>query len=303
VRPFLVGTTPVVAPRGRSPETAGFCERHEAVSRVLHAAVQPSYILTATMKSILIQRDDAILRIGIHRPDKKNALTGAMYLAIADALTAADVDASVRVILLHGSEEVFTSGNDINDFLDNPPRDNDSGVARFLRAIADTKQPLVAAVAGPAVGVGTTMLLHCDLVYAADNAKFALPFVSLGLCPEGASSYLLPIIAGYQRAAELLLLGEPFDATTARELGLVTEIVAPGELIDAALSVARKLAALPPSSVRITKALMKRGLRRGIDEQMVEEARHFIERLDSPEAKEAFRAFLEKRRPDFSKLA
>jgi enoyl-CoA hydratase/carnithine racemase len=147
------------------------------------------------------------------------------------------------------------------------------------------------------------MLLHCDLVYAADNAKFALPFVSLGLCPEAASSYLLPMIAGYQRAAKLLLLGEPFDAATARELGLVTEIVAPGELMNTASSVARKLAALPPSSVRVTKALMKRGLRSGIDEQMAEELKHFAARLDSPEAKEAFSAFLEKRRPDFSKFS
>jgi enoyl-CoA hydratase/carnithine racemase len=254
------------------------------------------------MTNILIQRDDAILRIGLHRPDKKNALTAAMYLAIADALNAADVDAAVRVILLHGSEDAFTAGNDINDFLTNPPRGNDTGVARFLRAIADTKKPLVAAVAGPAVGVGTTMLLHCDLVYAADSAKFSLPFVNLGLCPEGASSYLLPLIAGYQRAAKLLLLGEPFDATTAHELGLVTEVVAPGALMSTASSVARKIAALPPSAVRTTKALMKRGLRQGIDEQMAEEARQFIQRLDSPEAKEAFSAFLEKRRPDFSKF-
>jgi enoyl-CoA hydratase/carnithine racemase len=253
------------------------------------------------MTNILTQRDDAIFRIGIHRPEKKNALTAAMYLALADALNAADADATVRVILLHGSEDAFTTGNDINDFLANSPRDKDAGVA-FLRAIANTEKPLVAAVAGPAVGVGTTMLLHCDFVYAADNAKFALPFVSLGLCPEGASSYLLPIIAGYQRAAKVLLLGEPFDATTARELGLVTEIVAPGELMSAASSVARKLAALPPSSLRITKELMKRGLRQGIDEQMAEELKHFARRLDSPEAKEAFNAFLEKRKPDFGRF-
>jgi enoyl-CoA hydratase/carnithine racemase len=254
------------------------------------------------MTNILAERDGAILRIGIQRPEKKNALTAAMYLALADALKAADADSAVRVIVLHGGDEAFTAGNDINDFLANPPRDNDSGVARFLRAIADARKPLVAAVAGPAVGIGTTMLLHCDFVYAADNAKFTLPFVSLGLCPEGASSYLLPIIAGYQRAAKLLLLGEPFDASTARELGLVTEVVAPGELMNAASSAARKLAALPPSSVRITKALMKRGLRAGIEDHMAEEVRHFAERLESPEAKEAFRAFLEKRRPDFSKL-
>jgi len=255
------------------------------------------------MTNILTERDGAILRIGIHRPEKKNALTAAMYLGIADALAAAEADPAVRVMLLHGSEEVFTAGNDLNDFLANPPRGNDSGVARFLRSISDTKKPLVAAVAGPAVGVGTTMLLHCDLVYAADNAKFALPFVNLGLCPEAASSYLLPMIAGYQRAAKLLLLGEPFDAATAREFGIVTEIVAPAELMNSATAAARKLAALPPSSVRITKALMKRGLRQGIDETIVEELKHFIARLDSPEAKEAFSAFLEKRKPDFSRFS
>jgi len=255
------------------------------------------------MTDILTQLDGAILRIGFHRPEKKNALTAAMYHGIADALNAAEAEPGVRVMLLHGSEEAFTAGNDLNDFLANPPRDNDSGVMRFLRAIIDTRKPLIAAVAGPAVGVGTTMLLHCDFVYAADNAKFALPFVSLGLCPEAASSYLLPMIAGYQRAAKLLLLGEPFDAATAREFGLVTEVVAPGELMNAALSTAHKLAALPPASVRITKALMKRALRQGIDEQMAEELKHFIARLDSPEAKEAFSAFVEKRRPDFSKFA
>jgi enoyl-CoA hydratase/carnithine racemase len=255
------------------------------------------------MTNILTDRDGAILRIGIHRPEKKNALTAAMYLGLADALIAAEADAAVRVMLLHGTDEVFTAGNDLNDFLADPPRSNDSGVARFLRALVETKKPLVAAVAGPAVGVGTTMLLHCDLVYAADNARFALPFVSLGLCPEAASSYLLPMVAGYQRAAQLLLLGEPFDAPSAREFGLVTEVVAPGELMNVAMNTARKLAGLPPLAVRVTKALMKRGLRQGIDEHMVEELQHFIVRLDSPEAKEAFSAFLEKRRPDLSKLA
>ena len=254
------------------------------------------------MTNVLVRRDDAVLLIGIQRRDKRNALTEAMYLALADALDSADADAGVRVIVLHGSEDAFTAGNDITDFLANPPRNDDSGVARFLRALVVASKPLVAAVAGPAVGIGTTLLLHCDLVYAADNAKFALPFVSLGLCPEGASSYLLPVLAGYQRAAKLLLLGEPFDAATARELGLVTEIVAPTELMNAASGAARKLAALPPSSVRVTKALLKRGLRRGIDEHMAEEARHFIERLDSPEAKEAFSAFLEKRPPDFGRF-
>jgi enoyl-CoA hydratase/carnithine racemase len=255
------------------------------------------------MTHISIERDATLARIGIDRPAKKNALTAAMYLALADALNGADADPAVRAILLHGHEDAFSAGNDLNDFLENPPRGTDSGVARFLRAIVEVKKPLVAAVAGPAVGVGTTMLLHCDLVYAADNAKFALPFVTLGLCPEAASSYLLPLLAGYQRAAKVLLLGEPFDAAAARELGLVTEVVAPGEVLTVATNAARKLAALPPASVRITKELMKRGLRRGIDEHMAQELEHFVARLDSPEAKEAMGAFLEKRRPDFSRFA
>jgi enoyl-CoA hydratase/carnithine racemase len=255
------------------------------------------------MVNISIQRDGAIARIGIDRPEKKNALTAAMYSGLADAFIAADADAAVRVILLHGSEVAFSAGNDLNDFRTNPPRSVDSGVARFLRALVDMRKPLVAAVAGPAVGVGTTMLLHCDLVYAADNATFALPFVTLGLCPEAASSYLLPLLAGYQRAAKVLLLGEPFDAAEARELGLVTDVVAPGEVMNVATSTARKLAALPSASVRLTKELMKRGLRQGIDEQMAVELEHFAERLDSPEAKEAMSAFLEKRRPDFTRFA
>lgn len=255
------------------------------------------------MVNISIQRDGAIARIGIDRPEKKNALTAAMYAGLADAFTAADADSAVRVILLHGSEVAFSAGNDLNDFRTNPPRSADSGVARFLRALVDTRKPLVAAVAGPAVGVGTTMLLHCDLVYAADNATFALPFVTLGLCPEAASSYLLPLLAGYQRAAKVLLLGEPFDAAAASELGLVTEVVAPGEVMNVAMSTARKLAALPSASVRLTKELMKRGLRQGIDEQMAVELEHFAERLDSPEAKEAMTAFFEKRRPDSSRFA
>jgi enoyl-CoA hydratase/carnithine racemase len=255
------------------------------------------------MTNILVERDGATVRIGIHRPEKKNALTAAMYLDLADALAAAEADADVRVTLLHGSEQAFTAGNDLNDFLANPPLGDDSGVARFLRVLVAAKKPLVAAVAGPAVGVGTTMLLHCDLVYAADDARFALPFVTPGLCPEAASSYLLPMLTGYQRAAQLLLLGEPFDAATARELGLVAEVVAPEKLLNVAMSTASKLAAQPPAAVRITKALMKRGLQHIIDEQMAEELREFVARLDSPEAKEALGAFLEKRKPDFSKFA
>jgi enoyl-CoA hydratase/carnithine racemase len=255
------------------------------------------------MSLIVTAREGAILRIQINRPEKKNALTADMYAAIADGIGAADADAGVRVVLIHGAGDAFTAGNDLHDFLANAPRYSDAPVFRFLNAVSHAEKPLVAAVSGVAVGVGTTMLLHCDLVYAAEGTTFALPFVNLGLCPEAASSFLLPTIAGYQRAAELLLLGEPFDAARAREIGIVTDVV-PGEiLMMRALEAAQKLAAKPAASVRITRRLMKRTWLPAIDAALAEEIRHFGERLGSPEAKEAFGAFLEKRKPDFSRFA
>ena len=254
------------------------------------------------MGQIITEKHDGILRIEINRPDKKNALTSAMYQAMADAIKAAEIDGKVRVLLIHGKSDLFTAGNDLQDFLDNPPRDDNRPVFQFLYGISQAQKPIVAAVAGAAVGIGTTMLLHCDLVYAAPNARLQLPFVNLGLVPEAASSLLLPALIGYQRAAELLLLGEPFTAQKAKDFGLVTEVVPEDQLFDTAMAQAEKLAGKPAASLRLTKRLMKQGQMAAVAQQIKLESDHFGERLGSPEAKEAFAAFLEKRKPDFSKF-
>jgi enoyl-CoA hydratase/carnithine racemase len=221
---------------------------------------------------------------------------------MADAIKAAEADGKVRVLLIHGKADLFTAGNDLQDFLDNPPRDDKRPVFQFLYGISQAQKPIVAAVAGAAVGIGTTMLLHCDLVYAAPNARLQLPFVNLGLVPEAGSSLLLPALAGYQRAAELLLLGEPFSAQKAKEIGLVTEVVPEDQLFDTAMAQAQKLAGKPAASLRLTKRLMKQGGAEAVAQRIKLESDHFGERLNSPEAKEAFSAFLEKRQPDFSKF-
>ena len=252
---------------------------------------------------ILVETKDRVTRIELNRPEKKNALTLEMYAAMAKALAEADADARVRAVLIHGQPACFCSGNDVGDFLELERAPGASPASGFLRAISTARKPLVAAVGGPAVGVGTTMLLHCDLVYAAPNARLQLPFVPLGLLPEAASSLLLPVMAGYRRAAEMLLLGAPFGAEKALAAGIVTEIVPEAELIERARQAALALAALPPESVRMTKELMKRGMAQAVQERMTEELQLFGERLRSPEAKEALRAFLEKRKPDFSRFS
>ena len=254
------------------------------------------------MSDIDIRRDGAVTIIEFNRPEKKNAITAAMYQALADGLRDADADPTVRAILLQGKPEIFTAGNDLEDFMKNPPRDGASPVFQFLTQISHAKKPIVAAVTGAAIGVGTTMLFHCDLVYAGDNAKFSLPFTSLGLCPEAASSYLLPLIAGYQHAAEKLLLGEPFSAAEAKEMGFVNQVLPAGEVAAFALARAQKLAALPGSSIRTTKALMRGAHIKLVEAQMGEESAQFRQMLSSPEAKEAFTAFFERRKPDFSKF-
>jgi enoyl-CoA hydratase/carnithine racemase len=253
------------------------------------------------MSDIVTLREGAVQRIQLNRPDKKNAITTAMYAALADAIVAADADRSVRVMLLHGAGDGFTAGNDLHDFLANPPQTEDRPAFRFLHAISHAAKPIVAAVHGVAIGIGTTMLGHCDLVYAAEGTRFHLPFVNLGLCPEGASSVLLPLTAGYQRAAELLMLAEPFDAAKAREIGLVTEVVPGSQLLAAAAAAAQRLAAKPPQSLRVTKGLLKRALMPQIEAALAAELQAFAARLASPEAKEAFTAFFEKRPADFSK--
>ena len=248
---------------------------------------------------IAVARRGAVIAIGFDRPDKKNALTAAMYEAAADAVQAAESDPDVRAILFHGTPEAFTAGNDLHDFLARPPGGESAPVFRFLRLVAGAAHPLVAAVNGPAVGIGTTLLLHCDLVYAGEDARFQLPFTRLGLVPEFASSYLLPLIAGYQRAAELLLLGEAFDAARALDAGFVTRVVPPAAALETAWAAAEKLAALPAASVRNTKALMKRAHRGAIEAQLEAEGADFRRMLHEPAAREALAAFLEKRAPDF----
>lgn len=253
--------------------------------------------------TIRTERRDGALRLGFDRPERRNAITAAMYDQLADGLRTAADEPGVHAILLHGSDAIFTAGNDLEDFARNPPRGEDSAVFRFLHALRETDKPLVACVAGAAVGVGTTMLLHCDLVYAADDARFSLPFAQLGLCPEAASSLLLPMAAGWQRAADKLLLGEPFGADEAREMGLVNRVLPAAELapfVDAQLA---KLVALPAASLRETKRLMKAGLRDAIAARMDQEGAVFREMLRGPAAKEAFAAFFEKRKPDFSRLS
>lgn len=251
--------------------------------------------------------ENGVLKIQINRPEKKNALTQDMYHALSDAINAADSDSSVRVLLLHGTEDCFTAGNDLKDFMaasqSGDQREGPTPPMKFLSAISQAKKPIVAAVTGPAVGIGTTMLLHCDLVVAGENTAFQLPFVNLGCCAEGASSLLLPMMAGHARAAELLLLGDRFSAQTAKEIGLVNRVCAESELLATAMQYAKALSERPPRAVRATKALMKRSTAKPVAETMVEEFRQFGELLMSPEAKEAFTAFFERRKPDFSKFA
>ncbi|MGH8613000.1 MAG: enoyl-CoA hydratase [Gammaproteobacteria bacterium] len=254
------------------------------------------------MNHIAAAREGAVQRIQLNRPEKKNAITIEMYAALAEAITAAERDRSVRVLLLHGAGDTFCAGNDLQDFLTNPPQDEESPGFRFLRVMSHATKPLVAAVHGAAVGIGTTMLLHCDLVYAADSAHFHLPFVNLGLCPEGASSVLLPVLAGYPRAAELLMFGEPFGAAKARDVGLVTEVVPEAELLAVVTAAAKKLADKPPGALKIAKQLLRRALMPQIEAALEEESKQLRALLRSPEAKEAFTAFLEKRKPDFSKF-
>ena len=251
---------------------------------------------------ILIHTELGVMTITFNRLDRKNSITSAMYGAMADALAQAEGDPAVRVAVLQGHETVFSAGNDIGDFLNRPPAGADSPVFRFLRGIACFPKPLVAAVCGPAVGVGTTMLFHCDLVYAGDNAAFSMPFVNLGLCPEAASSLLVPQMLGYHRAAEALLLGEPFMAEAALEVGLVNRVLPPTEANGYAQVVAQKLAHKPLSSLMATKRLMKQGQQQRVLEQIAVEAETFGQLLAAPAAREAFGAFMEKRKPDFSKL-
>lgn len=254
--------------------------------------------------SELIQSElgEGILTLRINRPEKKNALNLAMYQALADGLLRADGDDKVRVIMICGTDDCFTSGNDLADFITAPPSGEQSPVMQFLFAVSKARKPIVAAVNGLAVGVGVTMLLHCELVFAGSSATFQMPFVNLGLCPEAGSTLLLPRIMGHQRAAELLLLGEVFGAEKAGNAGIVTAVCPDGEVFATARSKALQLAAQPAAAVRLTKSLLKRDYAEELQETITEEGRQFMSRLQSPEAAEALQAFMQRRKPDFSKF-
>ncbi len=257
------------------------------------------HIKTATL--------NGVLHIEIARPEKKNALTQAMYTAMAEALHGAQEDKAVRAVLISGQPGIFTSGNDIEDFMQRPPGqggsgDLDSPVFRFMLALLDCDKPVVAAVTGGAIGIGTTMLLHCDFVYVSDEARLAMPFVGLGLVPEYASSLVLPALMGQRRAAEKLLLGDPITPEQAVEFGIANAVLPASEVLNHARRVAERFNALPPGAVREAKQLMRGPLRDDILATIRREGEIFARRLRSPEAMEAFQAFFQKRKPDFSKF-
>lgn len=250
---------------------------------------------------VISERQGKVLVVRLTRPERKNALTQDMYSALADALESGHQDDNVRCFLFTGSDECFTAGNDLSDFQAAQPGDFEtSPVGRFLFGLAAATKPVVAAVNGPAVGIGTTMLLHCDMVFAGNTTAFRMPFATLGLCPEGGSSLLLPAWLGRVRAAELLMLGDAFSADDAYRLGLINRVCEPAQTEALALETCQRLAALPPGAIRATKTLLNRPHLETLADTMRAEGALFGERLQSPEAAEAFQAFADKRKPDFS---
>jgi len=253
------------------------------------------------MSEIITERSNGILRVELNRPERKNALTGAMYTRLAEIFDDAGKDEAVRVVLWHGAGDAFSAGNDVGDFLKNPPGPDESPQIRLMDAFIKCEKPIVVAVQGAAIGGGTTMLTHCDVVYAGESAKFQLPFVNLALVPEFGSSYSLPARIGYLQAAEFYLLGEPFTAARAAELGVVTRVVPDQHLFATAMETAQKLAAKPGAALRASKRLLKQGSIDQVKAAIKLEMQEFSERVRSAEAKEAFSAFLEKRPPNFTK--
>ena len=248
---------------------------------------------------------NGVATIEIARPEKKNAITVAMYQAMADALIAANADPAVRAVLITGQPGIFTSGNDIDDFMQRPRQTADFGdspVFQFMRALHGCEKPVVAAVTGAAIGIGTTMLLHCDFVYVSDEARLAMPFVSLGLVPEFASSLIVPDLVGHVKAAEKLLLGDPFTGEEAVEMRIANAVLPAAEVVNHARRMAERFNALPPGAVRDTKKLLRRGRTEPVLQTIAAEGELFGARLSSPEAREAFSAFFQKRRPDFSQF-
>ncbi len=249
---------------------------------------------------------NGVATIEIARPEKKNALTVAMYQAMSEALYAAVAEPAVRALLITGQPGIFTSGNDIEDFMARAPGQGsdvmDSPVFQFMQALLDCDKPVVAAVTGAAIGIGTTMLLHCDLVYISDEARLAMPFTSLGLVPEFGSSLLVPQLMGHARAAEKLLLGEPFTPAQAVEFGIANAVLPAAEVVGHARRMAERFNQLPPGAVRDTKRLLRGPQRELIVKTIHAEGQLFSQRLRSPEAMEAFQAFFQKRKPDYSKF-
>src|SRR5215510_746690 len=254
------------------------------------------------MSDIITERSNGILRVELNRPERKNALTGAMYTRLADIFNEAAEDEETLVVLWHGAGDAFSAGNDVGDFLKNPPKPGDFPQARLMDAFIGFEKPIVAAVQGAAIGGGTTMLTHCDVVYAGESARFQLPFINLALVPEFGSSYSLPARIGHLRAAELFLLGEPFTAARAAELGLVTRVVPDRDLLATATATAQKLAAKPSGALCASKRLIKQAWIGQLREAAKSEGREFTARVHSAEAIEAFTAFREKRLPNFSNL-
>lgn len=255
------------------------------------------------MTDIITELNDGVLRVELNRPDKKNAMTSAMYLRMTEILNEADANDDVRVVLWHGAGGSFTAGNDLQDFIDNPPSAEGSPQQKLTNALIAFGKPLVAAVNGVAVGGGTTMLSHCDFVYAAESTRFQIPFINIALVPEFGSSFMIPAITGHLKAAELFLLGEPFTAAHAEELGLITAVVPDADVLSIAIAMARKLASKPAGALRASKRLLRATFVAQLREAIAGEGQEFSQRARSAEAKEAFTAFLEKRPPNFSKAA
>ena len=254
-------------------------------------------------KSLIITTEnDHIITLTINRPERKNALTLAMYTEMSEVLNRCAERSEIKAVIITGAGGAFTSGNDLMDFMKVPPTNTDTPVFHFLKALLHFPKPIIAAVDGAAIGIGTTMLLHCDLIYATPKSKFQLPFIRLGLVPEAGASLLLPHMLGHRKAAELLMLGEMFMADTAQEVGIVNEVLEAEQLMEVVLKKAQTLASLPPAAMRQTKALLKRVHADQIEDCMQTEGEIFIKRLQSPETQEAFQAFFEKRKPDFSQF-
>jgi enoyl-CoA hydratase/carnithine racemase len=248
---------------------------------------------------VRVEKDAGVLSITLSRPERRNAITVAMYGVLADAIAGAWEDGETRVITIRGEGQDFAAGNDLADFLEADARDEDIPVWRLLRALAECEIPIVAAVHGNCVGIGTTMLLHCDFVIAAEGTRFSMPFVDLGLVPEAASSMLFPRLAGRRRAARYVLLAEPFGADEALAIGLASHVVPASALSETASDIVGRLLAKPPEALRLTQSLLRRGAQEEILERMKVESTLFAERLASSEVKEAINAFFEKRRADF----